>query len=304
MRKNITLPSHRLIRAATVTREAKKQMISLKHHLTCKLFQVRRANHQGKQRCPYLSKSYVQVALRVQGRRINIWQNCVRGGNSEGWAHWHCGCGHSSPFSVCGNFRCNIPASSVWYFQCVNSELFPMREKTTQVGQCSAGDGGGVVTSLQLTKSFNFTPTATTLAAAGIHGILANLWKGNAHRPRTPILRKLRERSNCVPSLYSPSSKKPCTAGHNQICWAFPIISCNFFDLWIHGFWIGKFPDIYIYMCVALGRSKKCMWYQLSLLRVIQFELQWPQVPIWSTMASKRPSTRGRQALGKLYNRA
>ena len=26
-------------------------------------------------------------------------------------------------------------------------------------------------------------------------------------------------------------------------------------------------------MCVALGRSKKCMWYQLSLLRVIQFEL-------------------------------
>ena len=124
MRKNITLLSHRLIRAATVTREAKKQMLSLKHHLTCKLFQVRRANHQGKQRCPYLSKSYVQVALRVRGRRINIWQNCVRGGNSEGWAHWHSGCGHSSPFSVCGNFRCNIPASSVWYFQCVNSEHF------------------------------------------------------------------------------------------------------------------------------------------------------------------------------------
>ena len=145
MRKNITLLSHRLIRAATVTREAKKQMLSLKHHLTCKLFQVRRANHQGKQRCPYLSKSYVQVALRVRGRRINIWQNCERGGNSEGWAHWHSGCGHSSPFSVCGNFRCNIPASSVWCFQCVNSELFPMREKTTQVGQCSAGDGGGVV---------------------------------------------------------------------------------------------------------------------------------------------------------------
>ena len=62
--------------------------------------------------------------------------------------------------------------------------------------------------------------------------------------------------------------------------------------------------EMLIYMCVALGRSKNCMWYQLSLLRVIQFELQWPQVPIWSTMASKRPSTRGRQALGRLYNRA
>ena len=105
-------------------------------------------------------------------------------------------------------------------------ELFPMCEQTTPVGQCS----GGVVTSLQLAKSFNFPPTATTLAAAGIHGILANLWKGNAHRPRTPILRKRRERSNCVPSLYSPLSKKPCTTGHNQICWAFPIISCNFVD--------------------------------------------------------------------------
>ena len=257
MRKNITLLSHRLIRAATVTREAKKQMISLKHHLTCKLFQVRRANHQGKQRCPYLSKSYVQVALKVQGRRINIWQNCVRGGNSEGWAHWHSGCGHSSPFSVCGNFRCNIPASSVWCFQCVNSEHFQWATVWTFSNawkNYSSGSvqcwwwwwcgGGGVVTSLQLTKSFNFPPTATTLAAAGIHGILANLWKGNAHRPGTPILRKRRERSNCVPSLYSPSSKKPCTAGHNQICWAFPIISCNFFDLWNHGFWIGKFTDI------------------------------------------------------------
>ena len=110
-------------------------------------------------------------------------------------------------------------------------EVFPMCEQTTPVGQCSGGDGGGVVTSLQLTKSFNFPPTATTLAAAGIHGILANLWKGNAHRPRTPILRKRRERSNCVPSLYSPLSKKPCTAGHNQICCTFPIISCNFFDI-------------------------------------------------------------------------
>ena len=144
MRKNITLLSHRLIRGATVTREAKKQMISLKHHLTCKLFQVRRANHQGKQRCPYLSKSYVQVALRVRGRRINIWQNCVRGGNSEGWAHWHSGCGHSSPFSVCGNFRCNIPASSVWCFQCVNSEHFQWATVWTFSNAWTSNSSGSV----------------------------------------------------------------------------------------------------------------------------------------------------------------
>ena len=141
-------------------------------------------------------------------------------------------------------------------------ELFPTCEQTTPVGQCSGGDGGGVVVVWSLpcnSQSLSISlPQPPRSLLPAFMGSLRICGKG------TLIARGLRSSENgekeviaCPRSIHH-RVKSPALLDTIRSVVPFPsylAISLTYeYDL---------DREMLIFMCVALGRSKNCMWYQV-----------------------------------------